>query len=91
MSWREITSREMGQLRPSSLSRRFRSRRISSLHLSNFKEFVSPHRGAVNSLQVPLFFFFLFGECMISDGRNWYIIGSFKLYSLFHYGILNFY
>ncbi|CAO2817760.1 unnamed protein product [Amaranthus hypochondriacus] len=54
MSWREITSREMGQLRPSSLSRRFRSRRISSLHLSNFKEFVSPHRGAVNSLQVDL-------------------------------------
>ncbi|XP_021759506.1 DNA excision repair protein ERCC-8-like isoform X3 [Chenopodium quinoa] len=54
MLWKDITSREDGKLRPNSFSRRLRSRRISSLHLSNFKEFVSPHRGAVNSLQVDL-------------------------------------
>lgn len=54
MLWGEITSREVGKLRPNSFSRRLRSRRISSLHLSNFKEFVSPHRGGINSLQVDL-------------------------------------
>ncbi|XP_057249195.1 WD repeat-containing protein ATCSA-1 isoform X2 [Beta vulgaris subsp. vulgaris] len=54
MLWKEITSRDEGRLRPNSFSRRLRSRRISSLQLSNFKEFVSPHRGAINSLQVDL-------------------------------------
>ncbi|KAH9606184.1 hypothetical protein KSS87_009514 [Heliosperma pusillum] len=54
MSWKEIASREEGKQRPNSFSRRFNSRRISSLQLSNFKEFISPHRGAVNSLQVDL-------------------------------------
>ncbi|GMH03188.1 hypothetical protein Nepgr_005027 [Nepenthes gracilis] len=52
--WREIRNREAGNLRPNSFSSRIRSSRISSLHLSNFKEIVSPHRGAVNSLQVDL-------------------------------------
>ncbi|GAB4839304.1 WD repeat-containing protein ATCSA-1 [Ancistrocladus abbreviatus] len=52
--WREIRNREAGQFRPNSFSNRIRSSRISSLTLSNFKEIVSPHRGAVNSLQVDL-------------------------------------
>ncbi|GAB2228383.1 hypothetical protein Droror1_Dr00010219 [Drosera rotundifolia] len=52
--WREIRSREAGQLRPRSFSSRLRSSRVSSISLSNFKEVVSPHRGAVNSLQVDL-------------------------------------
>ncbi|GAB2293845.1 WD repeat-containing protein ATCSA-1 [Dionaea muscipula] len=52
--WREIRSRESGELRPYSFANHFRSTRTSSLSLSNFKEVVSPHRGAVNSLQVDL-------------------------------------
>ncbi|KAL9238062.1 hypothetical protein vseg_012538 [Gypsophila vaccaria] len=54
MWWKSISSREEGRLRPNSFRRRVRRRRVSSLQLSNFKEFVSPHRGAVNSLQVDL-------------------------------------
>uniref|UniRef100_A0A7C9CAG4 Uncharacterized protein n=1 Tax=Opuntia streptacantha TaxID=393608 RepID=A0A7C9CAG4_OPUST len=52
--WREIRSREEGRLHPNPFSHRLRSRRISSLRLSNIKELVSPHRGAVNSIQVDL-------------------------------------
>ncbi|KAL9255900.1 WD repeat-containing protein, partial [Drosera capensis] len=52
--WREIRSREAGQLRPRSFCSRLRSSGVSSISLSNFKEIVSPHRGAVNSLQVDL-------------------------------------
>lgn len=52
--WREIRSREEGRLHPNPFSHRLQSRRISSLRLSNIKEFVSPHRGAINSLQVDL-------------------------------------
>lgn len=54
MLYGEITSREVGSLRSHSFSRRIRSRRYSSLLLSNSKEFVSPHRGSINSLQVDL-------------------------------------
>ncbi|XP_062022617.1 WD repeat-containing protein ATCSA-1-like [Rosa rugosa] len=52
--WREIGDREAGKLRPSSFSNRVKSNRIQTLQLSNQKEIVSPHRGAINSLQVDL-------------------------------------
>lgn len=52
--WKEIGDRESGKLRPNSFITRIRSNRVSSLQLSNHKEIVSPHRGAVNSLQVDL-------------------------------------
>ncbi|XP_020247940.1 DNA excision repair protein ERCC-8-like [Asparagus officinalis] len=52
--WKEIRERESGSILPSCFSRRLRSRRVSSLELSNRKEIVSPHKGAVNSLQVDL-------------------------------------
>ncbi|XP_057504158.1 WD repeat-containing protein ATCSA-1-like [Actinidia eriantha] len=52
--WKEIRERESGKLRPNSFSNRIRSNRNSSIQLSNYKEIVSPHRGAVNSLQVDL-------------------------------------
>ncbi|KAL6983012.1 WD repeat-containing protein ATCSA-1 [Sarracenia purpurea var. burkii] len=52
--WKEIRDRESGNLRPNSFTNRIRSSRVSSIQLSNHKEVVSPHRGAVNSLQVDL-------------------------------------
>ncbi|KAL8154051.1 hypothetical protein V2J09_011811 [Rumex salicifolius] len=52
--WREIKNREMGKIGTNSFFHRIRSSRISSLQLSNHKDFVSPHRGAINSLQVDL-------------------------------------
>lgn len=44
----------MGRLRPSSFANRIKSNRLQSLQLSNYKEIVSVHRGAINSLQVDL-------------------------------------
>ncbi|KAI9200459.1 hypothetical protein LWI28_008321 [Acer negundo] len=52
--WKQIGGREAGQIRPNSFSNRVKSNRVSSLQLSNYKDIVSPHRGAVNSLQVDL-------------------------------------
>jgi DNA excision repair protein ERCC-8 len=52
--WKEIRHREEGSLGPIAFSRRFFSRRVAALDLSNRKEFVSLHRGAINSLQVDL-------------------------------------
>ncbi|KAM7514417.1 hypothetical protein LguiA_004000 [Lonicera macranthoides] len=53
--WKEIEDRELGKLlRPNLFTNRIRSNRLSSLHLSNYKEIISPHRGSVNSLQVDL-------------------------------------
>lgn len=54
--WKDLGDREAGKLRPYSFSNRITSHRIASLQLSNFKEIVSPHRGAINSLQVPSLF-----------------------------------
>ncbi|XP_010499273.1 PREDICTED: DNA excision repair protein ERCC-8 isoform X1 [Camelina sativa] len=52
--WQAIKDRETGRVRSNSFANRFKSRRASSLQLSNRKDFVSPHRGSVNSLQVDL-------------------------------------
>ncbi|KFK44662.1 hypothetical protein AALP_AA1G287500 [Arabis alpina] len=52
--WKDIQSRETGRIRSNTFANRFKSRRISSLQLSNRKDFVSPHRGSINSLQVDL-------------------------------------
>ncbi|CAM8911308.1 unnamed protein product [Rhodiola kirilowii] len=52
--WKYIADRESGTLRPNSFASRFKSTRVASIDLSNHKEFVSPHKGAINSLQVDL-------------------------------------
>ncbi|KAK9109740.1 hypothetical protein Sjap_017800 [Stephania japonica] len=52
--WKQLGDREVGELRPSSFAKGLKSTRIASLHLSNYKEIVSAHRGAINSLQVDL-------------------------------------
>lgn len=52
--WKAVRDREANVLLPSSFASRIRSRRVASLDLSNHKEIVSPHNGAVNSLQVDL-------------------------------------
>ncbi|XP_033137138.1 WD repeat-containing protein ATCSA-1 [Brassica rapa] len=52
--WQAIQSRETGRTPSNSFANQLKSRRISSLQLSNRKDFVSPHRASVNSLQVDL-------------------------------------
>lgn len=52
--WKEIGDREFGKLRTNLFSNRIKSARISSIQLSNYKDFISPHRGSINSLQVDL-------------------------------------
>ncbi|KAI3972751.1 hypothetical protein MKX01_019409 [Papaver californicum] len=52
--WKVVGDRETGKLPPYSFINRIKSNRISSLELSNYKEIVSTHKGAVNSLQVDL-------------------------------------
>ncbi|KAM1088834.1 hypothetical protein ACFX15_016136 [Malus domestica] len=52
--WRQIGDREAGKLRPNSFSNRIKSTRIQTLQLSNHKDFISPHRGSVNTLQLDL-------------------------------------
>ncbi|RWR97166.1 DNA excision repair protein ERCC-8 isoform X1 [Cinnamomum micranthum f. kanehirae] len=52
--WRGVRNREEGRIHPHSFARSVRTDRLSSLDLSNRKEIVSPHRGAINSLQVDL-------------------------------------
>ncbi|MED6217616.1 WD repeat-containing protein ATCSA-1 [Stylosanthes scabra] len=53
-TWKQIRDREFGNLRPHRFSNRIKSRRLSDLQLSNHKDFLSPHKGALNSLQVDL-------------------------------------
>eukprot|EP00268_Persea_americana_P059679 TRINITY_DN7356_c0_g1_i9.p1 TRINITY_DN7356_c0_g1~~TRINITY_DN7356_c0_g1_i9.p1 ORF type:complete len:457 (+),score=73.28 TRINITY_DN7356_c0_g1_i9:134-1504(+) len=52
--WRSVRNREEGRIHPHPFARSVRTERLSSLDLSNRKEIVSPHRGAINSLQVDL-------------------------------------
>ncbi|RWW84877.1 hypothetical protein BHE74_00006492 [Ensete ventricosum] len=52
--WKEVRDREAGKLPPITFASRVRSCRVSALGLSNHKEIVSPHHGAVNALQVDL-------------------------------------
>ncbi|PON72952.1 Guanine nucleotide-binding protein, beta subunit [Parasponia andersonii] len=52
--WREIGDREEGKTRPNLFANRIRWNRVAKLQLSNHKDVVSPHRGAINSLQVDL-------------------------------------
>ncbi|CAH9144910.1 unnamed protein product [Cuscuta epithymum] len=52
--WKENRDRESGKLRPNLYSSRVKLSRLASLQLSNHKEFVSPHRASINSLQVDL-------------------------------------
>ncbi|XP_004501517.1 WD repeat-containing protein ATCSA-1 [Cicer arietinum] len=51
---KNIRDRESGKLRADSFANRIKSNRISQLELSNHKELVSPHKGAINSLQIDL-------------------------------------
>lgn len=51
-TWKNIRDRESGKSRPLSFANRIKSNRISQLELSNHKELISPHKGAINSLQV---------------------------------------
>ncbi|KAF7830543.1 WD repeat-containing protein ATCSA-1 [Senna tora] len=52
--WKQIRDREEGKIRSESFAHRFKSNRIAQLQLSNYKDIVSPHKGAVNSLQIDL-------------------------------------
>ncbi|GAV56576.1 WD40 domain-containing protein [Cephalotus follicularis] len=52
--WKEIEAREAGKMRTNSFTNRIKSHRVSTLHLSNHKDIVSPHRASINSLQVDL-------------------------------------
>ncbi|XP_077230665.1 WD repeat-containing protein ATCSA-1-like [Tasmannia lanceolata] len=52
--WKQVGDREAGRISPHAFANRVRSSRLASLELSNRKEFVSPHRGAINTLQVDL-------------------------------------
>ncbi|KAJ4772283.1 Transducin/WD40 repeat-like superfamily protein [Rhynchospora pubera] len=51
-TWKALNQREDGSLRPSAFRRGVVSSRASSLQLSNAKEFISLHRGAINSLEI---------------------------------------
>lgn len=53
-TWKNIRDREFGKLQPNSFVNRIKSNRISQLELSNHKELVSSHKGAINSLQIDL-------------------------------------
>ncbi|XP_058786131.1 WD repeat-containing protein ATCSA-1 [Vicia villosa] len=53
-TWKNLRDRESGKSRPQSFANRIKSNRISHLQLSNHKELVSPHKGAINSLQIDL-------------------------------------
>ncbi|XP_029126766.1 WD repeat-containing protein ATCSA-1 isoform X1 [Cajanus cajan] len=50
--WKQMRDREAGKVRPHSFANRIKSNRISQLQLSNHKDIVSPHKGAINSLQI---------------------------------------
>ncbi|KAL2346478.1 hypothetical protein Fmac_000478 [Flemingia macrophylla] len=50
--WKEIRDREGGKVHSHCFAKRIKSNRISQLELSNQKDIVSPHKGAINSLQI---------------------------------------
>lgn len=50
--WKRIRDREAGKLHASHFANRIKWNRISQLQLSNHKDIVSPHKGAINSLQI---------------------------------------
>ncbi|CAJ1973469.1 unnamed protein product [Sphenostylis stenocarpa] len=50
--WKQIRDREAGKVHTNHFANRIKSNRISQLQLSNHKDIVSPHKGAVNSLQI---------------------------------------
>ncbi|XP_057430118.1 WD repeat-containing protein ATCSA-1 [Lotus japonicus] len=52
--WKQIRDRESGKLRPNHFTNRVSSNRVSHLQLSNHKDLISPHKGAINSLQIDL-------------------------------------
>lgn len=52
--WKELKQRESGIILPQIFSNRIKSNRVSSLQLSNSKDFISPHRGAINSIEVDI-------------------------------------
>ncbi|XP_061372012.1 WD repeat-containing protein ATCSA-1-like [Gastrolobium bilobum] len=52
--WKQIRDREAGKLRADSFANSIKSNRISQLELSNHKDLVSAHKGAINSLQIDL-------------------------------------
>ncbi|XP_073000380.1 WD repeat-containing protein ATCSA-1 [Typha latifolia] len=74
--WKEVRDREDGSLLPVSFAARVQSRRLSSLDLSNRKEILSPHHGAVNSLQVDL----TEGRYLLSGASD----GSAAIYDIQH-------
>lgn len=51
-TWKQIRDRESGKLRAGSFANCIKSSRVSQLQLSNHKDVVSAHKGAINSLQV---------------------------------------
>ncbi|XP_014498711.1 DNA excision repair protein ERCC-8 [Vigna radiata var. radiata] len=50
--WKQIRDREGGKVRANNFVNSIKSYRISQLQLANHKDIVSPHKGAVNSLQI---------------------------------------
>ncbi|KAL1821870.1 hypothetical protein ACET3Z_016739 [Daucus carota] len=64
--WKQVRERETGVINSKLFTRRVKSDRVSSLQLSNHKEIVSAHRGAINSLQVDL----TEGRYLLSGGSD---------------------
>ncbi|KAI4337054.1 hypothetical protein L6164_015511 [Bauhinia variegata] len=52
--WKQIRDREAAKIRPDSFANRIKSNRIAQLQLSNYKDIATPHKGAINSLQIDL-------------------------------------
>lgn len=52
--WKQIRDREAGKVHANHFANSIKSHRISQLQLANHKDIVSPHKGAVNSLQVHI-------------------------------------
>ncbi|KAK7283250.1 hypothetical protein RIF29_12652 [Crotalaria pallida] len=53
-TWKQIRDREAGKLPSRAFANRIKSNRASDLQLSNHKDLVSSHKGAINSLQIDL-------------------------------------
>lgn len=64
--WKQVRERETGVINPKLFANRVKSNRNSSLQLSNHKDIVSAHRGAINSLQVDL----TEGRYLLSGGSD---------------------
>ena len=50
--WKQIRDREGGRVHANHFANSIKSYRTSQLQLANHKDIVSPHKGAINSLQV---------------------------------------